>query len=271
MINQTGANYLSLLNNIMTNGTQVKPRGMDIMELEDAQVVINPMSPFLVYKSRNYPISYFKKEMRWKLTANKYDTSIQNEAKIWKDVINPDGTYNSNYGQYWFGEQQGFWGVVTELMRDNDSRRAVIPMLNASHLAPHVKDTVCTECIGFRLREANGCPTLNMSVHMRSSDVIYGLGTDIPTFAFLYRLVLAFMMDYLTVCGVGTITITSMSSHIYSTHYNLVKEMLDIGLDGYNYISMPTCDNLEAMRIIASRGNQMLLHEVGPLGRWLCD
>lgn len=243
--------YLNMFKVIMDDGNLVSPRGSLIKEICDLQLNIDPAYPFMTFEDRKYPLKYFKREMRWKLGANKYDETIKRYATMWDRVQNPDRTFNSNYGQYWFGEQGGFWSVVTELVRDPDSRRAVIPMLNASHMTPETIDTVCTEAVGFRIRNH----TLFMSVHMRSSDVIFGLGTDIPTFAFLYRLVFAFLADQKLVSGVGMITITAMSSHIYSRHFEMVEKIIAGDAEKYEPVTMPFCKNSqEAMRLIAYRG-----------------
>jgi len=258
--------YIGMLDRIMSHGNVISPRGMEIHEIEDLQLTVDPRVPFMTFEDRKYDIGYFKKEMRWKLGANRYDDSIEQHAKMWSNVKNPDGTFNSNYGQYWFGEQHGIWDVVTELLRDGDSRRAVIPMLNASHMAPHVKDTVCTECVGFRIRNDK----LNMSVHMRSSDVIFGLGTDIPTFAFLLRLVYGLVRFHTSRHLLpGTIMITAMSSHIYSRHYEMVKNLISRGTGGFRLEAMPF--EVDAMKVIASRGDQGILKSSGKLGEWLCD
>jgi thymidylate synthase len=249
--------YLKMFETIMASKNVISPRGMEIKEVEDLQLRVNPFHPFMTFPARKYNLDYFKKEMRWKLGASKYDESIKEHAKMWANVQNPDGSFNSNYGQYWFGEQMGIFVAALELIRDHDSRRAVIPMLNASHLSPQTKDTVCTESVGFRLRKsADGRLCLNMSVHMRSSDVIFGLGTDIPTFSFLYRLLFGLIGNGLgTPLHVGEIIITAMSSHIYSTHYKMVDQILKEGPLQYDSISMPFCSYpAEAMQIIASRG-----------------
>lgn len=259
--------YLAMLSDIMNYGQEVSPRGSLIKEINDLQLKVDPTYPFMTFAARKYPLAYFKKEMRWKLGANKYDESIKLHAAMWDKVQNPDKTFNSNYGQYWFGAQGGFWNVVTELVRDPDSRRAVIPMLNASHMSPETVDTVCTEAVGFRIRNF----TLHMSVHMRSSDVIFGLGTDIPTFAFLYRLVNAFMVDQglVGIKAIGTITITAMSSHIYDRHFKMAEQILQDGIDSYSPIEMPFCQsNKEALQIIADRG---VVNTQIPLARWLCQ
>lgn len=257
--------FLEMLAKTM-DGPSIAPRGLPIKEIEDLQLVIDPRYPFMSFVDRHYDVNYFRKEMRWKLGANKYDDSIKQHAKMWESVQNPDGTFNSNYGQFWFGEQQGFIGVVQELIRDPDSRRAVIPMLSKEHMGPHVVDTVCTESVGFRIRDGK----LNMSVHMRSSDQIFGLGTDIPTFSFLYRLVYAVLRDFWAgELQVGQITLTAMSSHIYDRHFKMAEKILRRALDGYVQVEMPWCEDWrEAMLLVSHRGRHGA-YVPDSLARWI--
>ena len=126
--------YCQLFVNTMANGLELRPRGALIKEIRDAQITLDPRWPFQGFKNRKYNLAYFKAEMRWKLGANKYDDSIKALAKMWESVQNPDKTFNSNYGQYWFGQQMGLMKAVLELIRDKDSRRASIPMLTDAHL-----------------------------------------------------------------------------------------------------------------------------------------
>src|SRR5574337_749724 len=162
--------FLEMWGRTLTYGCCIRPRGEEVREIGDLQLAVVPEYPFQSFADRKYNLDYFKKEMLWKLGANKYDESIKAHAKMWESVQNPNGTFNSNYGQYWFGEQRGFWSVIEELIRDRDSRRAVIPMLSKEHMTPETKDTVCTEAVGFRIRG----DLLYMSVHMRSSDQVFG-------------------------------------------------------------------------------------------------
>lgn len=253
----------------LTAGVRIYPRGEEVREIGDLQITVDPRYPFQSFDVRKYNFDYFREEMKWKLSANKYDESIKAHAKMWESVQNPDGTFNSNYGQYWFGEQKGFWTVVEELIRDKDSRRAVIPMLAKEHMSPQTKDTVCTESVGFRIRNN----MLHMSAHMRSSDQVFGLGTDIPTFAFLQQLVFGMLMDIYPDLSLGEITVTAMSSHIYSRHYVMVETACLKGLDGYVPVKLPHISGpSEAMFIIASRGKRLTnLPCEYLLANWLFD
>lgn len=249
--------FEKLFSDTMQFGRIVKPRGQRIRELLDAQIELSPLYPFQDFTDRKYNYSYFIQEMRWKLGASKYDESIKEHAKMWDSVQNPDGTFNSNYGQYWFGQQMGLMKAVLELIRDKDSRRAVIPMLTDAHLSPETRDTVCTEAITFHIRH----DTLYMSVHMRSSDQIFGLGTDVPTFSVLYMLALGLLRAVYSDLEVGKIKITAASSHIYERHWGMVERILNNGPDDYVPMRLPEPYSPgEVMEIIAYRGRQIPDH-----------
>lgn len=242
---------LSMWQDTLTHGVPIHPRGEEVKETADFQLTMDPLFPFQSFEDRRYNLQYFKEEMAWKLGANKYDDSIKQHAKMWESVQNPDGTFNSNYGQYWWGDQKGMWTVIEELVRDKDSRRAVIPMLCKDHMSPQTKDTVCTESVGFRIRYN----TLMMSVHMRSSDQVFGLGTDIPTFSVLMQLIFGMLKLRYPDLELGTITITAMSSHIYSRHYEMLGKVLAKGMAGYTPIKLPLISGpAEALAIVSSRG-----------------
>lgn len=241
-----------LMARTLAHGTMISPRGMPILELINPTITINPRFPFQSFVARRYSVDYFKAEMRWKLGASKMDESIKEHAKMWESVQNPDGSFNSNYGQYWFGSQMGIWKVVMELIRDPHSRRAVIPMLRDDHLSPETTDTVCTESITFLIRDMK----LHCIVHMRSSDQIFGLGTDMPTFAVLHMLVWALFKDnHTSGIQLGDLQITAASSHIYKRHWDMARAIIDEDLENvpYNVLPMPV-SAAEAMSIIALRG-----------------
>lgn len=254
--------WIAMFLETMSCGIETSPRGFKIMELEDFKLTIDPMYPFMNFIDRKLNIEYFKKEMLWKLTGDPFNRAIMAHAKMWESVQNTDGSFNSNYGQYWFGKQMGLFVAFNELVRDEYSRRAVIPMLSASHIGPHVNDTVCTESVGFRIR--NGL--LNMSIHMRSSDQIFGLGTDIPTFAFLQRLMHGMLRSVYPELALGDMTIVAMSSHIYERHFEMVKNILkNKSVAECSLMPIPT--SAEAFKIAASAGN--VNSDWGQLSRWL--
>lgn len=247
-----GKQFAFLLYNTIHSPVEIHPRGQKVKEIGDAQITLDPRYPFQGFVSRKYNLAYFKEEMRWKLGANRYDESIKQHAKMWEAVQNPDGTFNSNYGVFWFGEQKGFWTVIEELVRDRDSRRAVIPMLGKEHMTPETVDTVCTEAVGFRIRDG----ALYMSVHMRSSDQIFGLGTDVPTFSVLFMLVHGMLQLHYQGLRLGNLTITAMSSHIYERHFKMAQAIVEEYSEmTYTSQELPQASEpAEVLAIISGRG-----------------
>lgn len=247
---QNMQSYVNLFIRTMQEGVEISPRGSLIREIRDAQITIDPRWPFQGFKARKYSVPYFKHEMRWKLGANKYDESIKAHAQMWESVQNPDKTFNSNYGQFWFGQQMGLMKAVLELIRDPNSRRASIPMLTDAHLSPETNDTVCTEAATLHIR--NGY--LHMSVHMRSSDQIFGLGTDVPTFSVLMMLAHGLLMEVYPSLQLGRITITAASSHIYERHFKMVDTIIKERISEYeSYVLPQISGTAEAMALIADR------------------
>jgi len=252
---------IDLYKHIMTNGQVLSPRGQKIKEVRDVQFCLDPSEPFDPYTARNYPVDYFKKEMIWKLSADPYNHDIMNHAKLWASVLNPDNTFNSNYGVFWFGQQMGLIKAYMELLRDTDSRRAVIPMLNDSHLAPGVKDTVCTESVTFHIRDS----ALYMSVHMRSSDIWSGLGTECGPFCFLYRLMWSMLNMHCDIMT-GNIVITAASSHAYERNWDKINQIIE-AQEVSNPSIMPWGDGLSNLSLIAARGQKP--KDMSTLATWL--
>lgn len=263
--------FLEVLNGVMHNGSVLAPRGQKIREIENAMIELNPIYPCMSFTDRKFNLEYAKKEWIWKLTGNRYDESIKDHAKAWADLADVDGGYNSNYGQYFFGKQNGFEWVVHELIRDKDSRRAVIPLLNADHLRTNNPDHVCTESISFRIRDDR----LNMSVNMRSNDVIWGLTTDAITFCLLYRMVYVYLREFYPELGIGIYNHKADSLHIYERHWPMANAILQAGPDAYTAIEIPWPFGFQEVEILRATGGKMTLEQLSeypielPFYSWL--
>ena len=220
-----------IIEEIMSNGQVKYPRGQKILELQYFQGLIE--SPWSTYPSRKYPMDYCKREMQWYLGANPYDHRICNHAKMWTKIMQIDSGIFSNYGYYWFGPQNGFQWVFDSPQNDADSRQADIAMNNYLHAFKDNKDFVCTKGIQFRL---NG-GYLDMHVAMRSSDAIYGLGTDLPCFTMLQNMVACELG-----VQVGHFIFSSDSIHVYSKHFEMAKR---ISTEQLEPVDMPAITDTE--------------------------
>lgn len=218
-------NLWRLYQDLLVKGKETSPRGQKVLEIQNYQLEIDSLyDRFTNFGARNMNLNYIKEEFKWYLKGDPFDDSICKHATMWKKIQQPDGRFHSNYGQYWFGHQQGVKWVLESLQKDPDSRQAVIPMMNASHLYHGNTDVVCTESISFRIRDES----LHMSVNMRSNDAIFGVTNDVPCFSFLHEMV-AVMLGI----PVGMYVHKADSMHVYERHFEMLKNLVDNGYSDY--------------------------------------
>jgi len=233
--------FLQLYHDVAARGVETCPRGQRVLEVEDHMFTMRPHEKFTSFKARKFNLNYLKTEFLWYLRAEPDDDIITDHAQIWKDIVQPDGTFFSNYGQYWFGPTfNGLKWVFDTLVADQDSRRAVIPMLSTNHCFHDNKDVVCTESISFRVRGGK----LNMSVNMRSQDAVWGLTNDVACFHFLWE-----MLAKMLRVPQGTYTHKVDSLHVYERHFKMLDELLKQGMNGYYEVDVPAISEFEAMNM----------------------
>lgn len=222
---------------LVARGKHVKPRGLEVIEIENYAFSLPPYVRFANFADRKLNLDYIKTEFLWYLKGDKFDTSITEYAKMWSDLINEDGTINSNYGQYIFGEQQQFLRALSELKKDKDSRRATIMILSHSHLDSKTNDYPCTYAINFRIRNN----ALNMSVRMRSQDAIYGFGNDIPCFSFIHEMMTCALQDTYDELECGEYHHCADSFHVYERHFDMLNKIAGNGIEKskYDYVECP--------------------------------
>lgn len=245
--------FRDIYTDLKKNGKKVSPRGQLVIELEHYTYELPAYARIPSYEARKFKTDYMRREFLWYLRGNPRDQSITAHAKIWADIVNADGTINSNYGQYIFARRpvqnergvvmrSPFEYVVQELIADKDSRRASMPILNIGHISMVTKDVPCTYSMNFRIRDDK----LNMSVHMRSQDAIFGMGNDAPCFSFIHEMVFAALSDTYPMLELGTYKHTADSFHVYQRHF----DMLDQIVDGspYIYHEVPYINGIEEVR-----------------------
>lgn len=224
---------------IMEKGRESSPRGQKVKELDCFQGYID--NPWSTYKSRNYPLSYAKREFQWYLNSDPFDDRICKHAKTWSKIQQDTGEIFSNYGYYWFNPEyihgmSGIEWVIETLKQDPDSRQAYIPMNNVNHIFMGNKDVVCSKGPQFRI--INGA--LHIQVSFRSSDAVYGLGTDLPTYWWLWEMV-ALGLNIPR----GMMVFEANSLHIYEKHWGMVNRVIQDGYSFFEPVSYPEISDNE--------------------------
>lgn len=236
------AEFRDIFQDLLENGKICSPRGQKVLEIEDYSYKLSPRVRFCNFKVRKLNLEYIKEEFLWYLRGDRFDQSITEYAKMWKGLIDVDGGINSNYGQYIFksfyscgDETSCFSYVVDELSKDKDSRRASIPILHRGHLVVGTKDLPCTYSLNFRIRDDQ----LNMSVHMRSQDAIFGMGNDAPCFSLIQEMVWAALLDKYPKLKLGTYHHIADSFHVYERHFEMLEQLAQAKSSDYVEVQCP--------------------------------
>ena len=211
---------------------ETKPRDMAIKENCDVALVIdNPLSCLYQNSVRSSQWKYIAAELLWYFMGRNDVGYIAKFAKFWESIQNNDGTVNSSYGHLLFTNinehqfTQYNWAFES-LKKDKDSRQAVLHFNLPTHQREENKDFVCTMYGIFQIRDNK----LNLTVSMRSNDVILGLPTDIAFFATLQSQMLFHLVlhggDEFKDLQLGSYTHIANSFHVYERHFDLVKRMI---------------------------------------------
>lgn len=211
-------------------------------ELLNAVIVIEPYDYIWNIIGRNLNISYIKREIQWYLRGKAKDTTIAHHAKIWQDLIQSDGTINSNYGRYIF--DGSFERVANGLIRDPHSRQGVITI--NGRLSRHLtddRDMPCTMYINFFIRQ----DTLYMKVAMRSNDAIFGLFNDIAFFGTLHQMMFQYLKNDLPTLKYGQYYHCADSLHVYPRHYEMIKRLIGAKEDPLDIPKISSRDEVKAM------------------------
>lgn len=260
-------------------GKKCSPRGQLVIEAENFTYELPAYVRFPSFEARKLSPLYIKSELLWYLRANQADTTITKYAAMWTNLVNKDvdGIFiNSNYGQYVFGNgdrlqyaspvydenqpDSQFDAAARELCNDKDSRRASIVILQPRHLFMKTNDVPCTYTLNFRIREDK----LNISVHMRSQDAIFGMGNDAPAFSVIHEMMYVALRDTkYPELQLGTYHHICDSFHVYERHFE-VFDKINAG-DPYIAWDCPMITSADEVRHL--RGTVHLLYPDGDHSR----
>lgn len=234
--------FYQIFSDLTNYGKIVSPRGLKVLEIENYNYELPPYCRFQNFKCRNLNLDYIKKEFIWYLKGEATDTSITEHASLWKKMVKEDGTINSNYGRYIFGEMNQFHNVANILFADKDSRKASIVILTSTHLKSGDYDTPCTYSINFRIRENK----LNMTVRMRSQDAIFGMASDVPCFSFIHEMMYFTLKESYPKLEYGMYYHSADSFHVYERHFKMLDEIVN-GSE-YTEIECPKIKDADEVR-----------------------
>ena len=160
---------------------------------------------------RKWNPDYAEQEWQWYLSADPNATSMAKKARIWAGMMDENGCVNSNYGYQW--NRNGQLAKVVRMLAENpNTRKAGISLYDGKEMDQYAKDTVCTYAVHFTVWKDR----LNMSVLMRSNDLVFGFCNDQYCFSKLQMTVAHHLGIEL-----GTYNHFAVNLHIYPRHFDL--------------------------------------------------
>lgn len=176
-------------------------------------IIDNPLERTEMPEWRKFSLKYAEREWQWYLSENRSVEEIKKYAPIWDTMHSGDNIVNSNYGWQWNRNSQ--LQVCIENLKNNPgSRQEWVSIYDGKEKNMYQYDTPCTIGIGFDIVENK----LNMSVIMRSNDLVYGFCNDQYAFSKLQE----YVSDSLNI-PVGTYYHYAHNMHIYPRHFEMKK------------------------------------------------
>lgn len=206
----SGANeaWQSLLRDIVSQGIEVKPRGIKTLEIIASSRTFNMAQPIVTIARRELGYRFLAAEAAWIMSGDDRVSTIKPYAKDISRFSDNGHTFFGAYGPR-VRSQLGY--VLRTLRDDPDSRQAVINIWRES--PPPTLDVPCTLSLQFILR--NG--SLHCVASMRSSDTWLGWPYDVFNFTMITWLVALYLeiaRPELPI-SLGTMTLRAGSQHLY--------------------------------------------------------
>lgn len=175
--------------------------------------ILRPKDRLIKTEWRKWSEKYAEREWQWYLSQNRSVEEIKKYAPTWDKMHGGDNLVNSNYGWQW-GRNNQLDKCIEQLKQNPNTRQAWFSIFDGKEKDEYKYDTPCTMCVGFDIHPKT--QELNMTVIMRSNDLIYGFCNDQYCFSKLQELV-AHELNI----PMGNYHHFAHDLHIYEKHYNL--------------------------------------------------
>ena len=204
--------FEALYDEIMKNGVDTKLGTKAIYDVGIKLVI--PEDRNIKTPWRKWSKTYAEREWKWYMSGNPSVEEIKKFAPTWDKMHNGDNIVNSNYGYQWM--RNGQLEKCIQQLKDNKfTRQAWISIFDGKEKDKYTFDTPCTMSIGFNVHPLVD-NMLNMTVIMRSNDLVYGFCNDQYCFSKLQQLVASELN-----MQIGTYYHFAHDMHIYQKHFNM--------------------------------------------------
>lgn len=209
--------YYSMIYDIMRGPNSEYVYGTK--EIRDSVYRLNNIDNTII-GIRNISQRYCAAELLWYLMGDNSKDFIGRYASMWNNISDDGKTNNSAYG-YIIKYKHGFNQLdkIVELLKsDINSRRAVININVPNENVIETKDEMCTIALQFLVRNNK----VNLSVIMRSNDILRGFPFDVVAFTEWQK----YVADKLNL-EYGSYTHHAISLHAYERDFDKMNQILD--------------------------------------------
>ncbi len=225
--------WLKSIVDVYRNGKNVMPRNMSTKEKLNDVCEFDMNYPICHHFDRHLSYKFMAAEAYWITSGSPLVEDIAPYNKHISNFTDDGYIFNGAYGPA-FLSQVNF--IVNTLFKDPMSRQAVMTIWHPNPIAS--KDHKCTVSIMFNIRDGR----INTTVQMRSNDLILGRPYDMFNFTIMTIRILT-MLNKLHERRarhilLGTLTLNSMSAHIYEDKFELVEEMICDNSENYAETAM---------------------------------
>lgn len=223
-----GAALSAICGDIMDHGDVCRPRGHEIREAIAYQFALrDPRARTTASRARAANYGFAAGELAWYLRGARDVASLQYYNKRTPQFSDDGETLAGAYGPRLFGRDtsslRSQWEMAAdELVRDPDSRRALVAIYtpdDAARAAKGTKDVPCTLSIQFLLRRGK----LHAVTTMRSCDVIWGLTNDVFSFTSMQEMMALELRERGLEVDLGGYVHQAGSLHVYHWHYEMAR------------------------------------------------
>ena len=223
--------YDTMLSRILNDPEYVTaPRGQKIKELINVNFTIsNPLSNLFRNIVRSVPMKYLANELCLYFSGTCSAELFKKASAFWGTIANEDGTVNSAYGNLIFNFKDGDsstthnqwqWAKYS-LIKDKDSRQAIMHFNRPNHQKRDVKDFPCTIYCQWFIREDH----LDLITYMRSNDIFFGVTFDIPFFMLLMQIMRSELLLTYPNLQLGHYHHSAGSLHAYERDFETLEAM----------------------------------------------
>jgi thymidylate synthase len=217
--------YLDLLDHVMRTGADKADRtGTGTRSVFGAQLRFDLREGFPLVTTKKLHLRSIVHELLWFLAG---DTNVRylqdHKVGIWDEWARADGDLGPVYGKQWRSWSAPDGGTIDqiqwvrdEIRRNPDSRRLIVSAWNVADL-PKMALMPCHALFQFYVADGR----LSCQLYQRSADLFLGVPFNIASYALLTH-----MMAQATGLGVGDFIHTFGDAHIYSNHFDQVREQL---------------------------------------------